>query len=149
MKMKRIISLLLCVLLTAAFCAGCSFSSGKDEKAPDAPASDTAPADDAAAPSQEAAPSGDAEPAEKPAEPAGTDWPDTSEDTSLPEIEIPFEEDMGDELIDPDELAGDSQSSEPSGTEDPGFVPEEDLITDNPDLQVDENGDTLLPEIED
>ena len=89
MKMKRIISLLLCVLLAAAFCAGCSFSSGKDEKAPDAPASDTAPADDAAAPSQEPAPSGDAESAEKPGEPAGTDWPDTSEDTSLPEIETP------------------------------------------------------------
>lgn len=144
--MKRTISLILCLLLLAC-CAGCTFTSGKDGK--DAPAQENAaetenktPAEGGAEFDTPASSQNDAEAGD----PASTEWPGNSEEGELPEIEIPFEDD---ELIDPNEMPSDSQSPETSGTEDPGFVPEEDLVTDNPDLQVDENGDTLLPEIED
>ena len=148
--MKRTISLLLCLFLIAALCTGCSFSSGKggkDEPAAEnaadkdvkEPAADTSDADksDEETPAAED-PSPAKEDAET-AEPADTHTVEITGDASLPEIEIPLEDDDGTELFDPAELPDDSG--------DPGFTPDEDLITGNDDVYIDENGDTVLPEV--
>ena len=147
--MKRTISIILCLLLIAALCAGCSFPSGKggkDASAPDG-GTDSAPAADEKEPAPEDAGAEDPGASQKPdepAEPADTEWPDTSDETSLPEIEIPFEEDVGDELVDPAELTGDADADDYG---DPGFSVDEDLITDNDDITIDEDGATVLPEV--
>ena len=136
--MKRTISLILCLLLLLALCSGCSFASDKNGK--DAPAQENAAEtdgkDESGSGSAEA-PAGSKEDAEA-EEPASTEWPGNSSDGELPEIEIPFEDE---ELVDPSELSPAEEQTEPE------FVPDEDLITDNDDIRIDENGDTVLPEI--
>ena len=135
--MKRIFTLILCILLVIALCAGCTVTSGKDgnnaDDAQNAAEQDAKePASDAAEPAEE---KGDS------AAPSEEEHRDAEQDATLPEIEIPFDEDVGDELIDPDEIAGSSE------TEAPDFVPDEGLITGNDDIRIDENGDVVLPEL--
>ncbi|MBR6951254.1 MAG: hypothetical protein IKH56_05955 [Oscillospiraceae bacterium] len=135
--MKRFISLILCLLLLTALCAGCTVTTGKNgAKTPDA---------------TDAAGSGDAESTGKDAssesgKPASDAAEDASQDAVLPEIEIPFED--GDaELVDPSETSENADSAESGEVPVPPLVIDEDLITDNDGITVDENGDILTPEL--
>ena len=145
---KRTMILLLCVILIAALCSGCSFGSGenKQEVPPPETSSDTegsatdevtsAPAETAtdipSVPVEDAVPSDD--------EYTGTQ--DISEDTGVPADGIPDQEDADDELFDPDEISGTADSPEPAET---GEAAEGDVGTYTGDGTSEDSGETVLP----